>query len=196
MFCVALTDKTIETSKLVESPGVGVLVAFKNDLEGVGDLLSDAVTGDWDGFASLDGLADLVGSGIGLGDKEASTDLLDVLEWVIVLVGDRVTDPLMDEAVFVEDGVGGIDFVGETDLAGPDLLGVGVRVLDGFGTHAKLTQVDSELQVPQVPLHPSDPHSLPKQSETQQSGELEVDVNVRTKRPASALSVYPPITIK
>lgn len=78
--CVALTDKTIESSKLVESPGAGVLVAFKKDLEGVGDLLSDAGFGDSDGFGSLEGLAELVGSGIGLGEIEASMDLLDVLE--------------------------------------------------------------------------------------------------------------------
>lgn len=114
----------------------------------------------------------------------------------MVLVGDLVADALMNEAVFDGDGVAGMDLLGETDLAGPEADGVGVRVRDGFGTHAKSTQVDSALQVPQLPLHPSDPHSLPKQSETQQSGELELDVNVRMKRPASELSLNPPITTK
>lgn len=114
---------------------------------------------------------------------------------MIDLVGELEAEPLINVAVLVEDGVGGTDLVGETDLGGPDGLGVGVRERDGFGTQAKSIQVDSELQVPQEPVHPSDPHSLPKQLETQQSGEVEVEVRVSMKRPASVLS-NPPITTK
>jgi len=68
------------SSKLVESPGAGDLVAFKNDVEGVGDLLSEGGKGDSEGLTILEGDAESLGSGTGLGEEDASMDLLVVLE--------------------------------------------------------------------------------------------------------------------